>query len=119
MSLDDTSRAKAAETRRSHRLLLRVPVQVRCTRSNGQPFVEHSVSMVVNAHGGLIALATAVVMGQQLNLTNRQNGEEVDCSVVFLGHEQDGKVQVGVEFAEPRPSFWGVAFPPESWLQAN
>jgi hypothetical protein len=26
-----------------------------------------------------------------------------------------GKSEIGLEFSEPRPAFWRVAFPPEDW----
>ena len=41
--------------------------------------------------------------------------EEQECHVVHLGQVRDGKTEVGLEFSEPRPGFWRVAFPPEDW----
>jgi hypothetical protein len=35
--------------------------------------------------------------------------------VVFLGPVRAAKSEIGLEFSEPRPSFWRVAFPPEDW----
>jgi hypothetical protein len=28
---------------------------------------------------------------------------------------REDKAEIGLEFSEPRPTFWRVAFPPEDW----
>jgi hypothetical protein len=35
--------------------------------------------------------------------------------VVDAGSKSDGKTEVGIEFLEPAPRFWHIAFPPEDW----
>lgn len=114
---EDALEARAAESnkRRSHRLLLPIPLRVRWISPNNEACVENVTTMVVNAHGGLFALAGSVLLGQELRLTHRQTEEEIVCRVVFVGQKQDGKTQVGFEFSEPFPKFWGVAFPPGDW----
>jgi len=111
----DTSRAEEASRRRSHRLLLRVPLRVRGEVERGKPFDEEVITMVVNAHGGLILLAAQVKMGQTLHITHQQTNEEIVSTVVFLGSSQDGKQQVGFEFRTPSPKFWQIGFPPADW----
>jgi hypothetical protein len=102
--------------RRSQRVILSVPVTVRTAgeRQDGS-FEEETRTMVVNAHGALIALAGKVEKGQSLQLINRATQAELDCRVIYLGPMSGNKVQVGVEFVKPSSGFWGIAFPPEDW----
>ncbi len=105
--------------RRSQRLLLKIPVLVKGLKAGKDPFQEESHTMVVNAHGALFMLATEVRNGQELVLRNRTTQDEQTCKVVYLGPVDSGKVQVGIEFTQPAPSFWHVSFPPEDWNPAS
>ena len=101
--------------RRSQRVLLHVPVVVQRKTDSGPPFQEDTQTLVINAHGALITLATALGIGNRLVLVNKKAGDAQECRVVYVGAEQSGKTQVGVEFTEPAPHFWHIAFPPEDW----
>jgi hypothetical protein len=68
--------------------------------------------LAVNAHGGLVALATKVEPGQSLLLVNEATEEEQSCRVVYVGSEADGKTKVGLAFVHTAPNFWQVYFPP-------
>jgi hypothetical protein len=50
-----------------------------------------------------------------LRIRNVKTGEEVACTVMVIGERQDHKCGIGVEFDEPSPRFWRVAFPPDDW----
>ena len=107
----DTSR------RRSQRVILSMPVLVRTADGpKNDSFAEKTHTLVVNAHGALIALAGKVKRGQKLRLTNVSTQAEELCRVVHLGGATDGKIQVGVEFLNPAPDFWHIAFPPADWV---
>jgi hypothetical protein len=84
-----------------------------------QLFSEETVTLVVNAHGGLIGLAAVVREGTTLLLKNKVSGEQQEGTVVFLGPTHQGKREVGFEFLKPAGHFWGVAFPPADWTPAN
>ena len=103
--------------RRSQRVILSLRVKV-CTE--GAPkeasFEEETHTLVVNAHGALVALGAKVKKGQKLRLTNVSTRAEELCQVVYLGTVTEGKTQVGVEFLKPSPDFWHIAFPPEDWV---
>jgi PilZ domain len=105
-----------AGRRRSMRVLLSVPILVTGKNSEQQEFHEETRTLVVNAHGALILLATPVVAGQQITLSNKATKESRGCRVVYLGTPNDGKVQMGVEFVKPSPSFWQIDFPPDDWV---
>jgi hypothetical protein len=108
--------ATDSNRRRSQRVILTMPVAVRAEGGPRLPsFEEDAQTLIVNAHGALIALAGKLKKGQALRLTNRTTHEELLCHVVHVGSISDGKAQVGVEFDAPSPDFWRIAFPPEDW----
>jgi hypothetical protein len=103
--------------RRSQRVILSLPVTVRTADgvAKDAAFEESTQTLIVNAHGALIALAGKVEKAQILRLTNRATKEVQLCHVVHLGPLSGGKAQVGIEFKSPAPDFWRIAFPPEDW----
>jgi hypothetical protein len=105
-----------ANNRRSQRVILSLAVTVRTEEgARGRSFSEDTQTLVVNAHGALVALDAHVEKGQILYLTNRAVHEEQKVRVIYVGPTSGGKAQVGVEFATPCPDFWRIAFPPEDW----
>ena len=107
-----TQSKRWANVRRSERVLLRVPVLVRVQAENDGSLSEETHTLVVNAHGALIALAVKVQPGQELVLKNRVSGEQKECSVVHVDDKQADKAEVGIAFAHPAPHFWHIDFPP-------
>ncbi|HXP80247.1 MAG TPA: PilZ domain-containing protein [Verrucomicrobiae bacterium] len=103
--------------RRSQRVILSLRVIVR-TDDGPKPtsFEEETHTLIVNAHGALIALKAKVAKGQKLRLTNRATKAEQACRVASLGPTSEGKAQIGVEFLKPCPDFWQISFPPEDWV---
>jgi hypothetical protein len=101
---DASQPSKFKEHRRSYRVLLRVPIAVMGETTQHTPFSE-AVTLVVNAHGALLELATRVAPGQTLSIANLSPGEEVACRVVHSGTLKEGKTEVAVEFAAPSPLF--------------
>jgi hypothetical protein len=115
MSTPNIRPMQAANQRRSQRILLSVPLRVSGKRANGTPFVEHTQTLIVNAHGALLQLQEPVRDGQLLGIRNVTTGEEMPCTVVDLSPGANGVAEIGVEFAEPSPRFWRVSFPPADW----
>ncbi len=103
-----------AERRRSQRVNIAMPVLVRGKRG-GQPFEEQALTISVNAHGCMVRLSAPVTRMQEVAIVNVKTAEELPCKVTFLGQKEGGKTEVGVEFSEPSPLFWRIAFPPEDW----
>jgi hypothetical protein len=105
------------KSRRSQRVIVGVPVTVSNEGgSRDAAFQEETQTLVVNAHGAMIAIAAKVTKGQMVRLKNRVTQEEQLCRVVYLGPASGGKVQVGVDFTVSSPDFWRIAFPPEDWV---
>jgi hypothetical protein len=106
---------KYTNQRRSQRVMLAVKILVGGDRLGGQRFSEEAETSVVNVHGALIFLAEKVTLGQSLSIRNIKSSEELQAEVVDVGAFIDSKFEVGIEFLEPSPRFWRVAFPPEDW----
>jgi PilZ domain len=106
---------KPAPRRRSQRVLMQVGVLIRGTDPQGKPFEEHAATLAINAHGALLSLKHRLTSGSKVHMRHNMTEEEQECHVAFLGHVREGKAEVGLEFSEPRPGFWRVAFPPEDW----
>ncbi len=94
---------------------MKVAVGVRGTDAQGKEFQEETETRSINAHGALILVSARVASGSKVYLKNNRTQEEQECSVVFLGPVRGGKTEIGLEFCDPRPTFWCVAFPPEDW----
>ena len=101
--------------RRSQRLVMAVPVTVQGELAAKTPFSEQTQTVVVNAHGALVQLKTSVQPGQHVALLNLFTREKQECVVVSAKADDEGVIDVGLEFAAPNPDFWHISFPPEDW----
>ncbi|HTU35976.1 MAG TPA: hypothetical protein VMF66_19410 [Candidatus Acidoferrum sp.] len=98
------------------RVLLSVPITVTGKDAKGQDFVEQTRTLVVNAHGALITLSAQVLPNQKVRLVNKATDDSLMCRVVHISAPQAGRLQTGIEFEMPSPSFWHIDFPPEDWV---
>jgi hypothetical protein len=103
------------EMRRSKRVVLRLPIQVRWTPPGDIAITEGTTTLVVNAHGALISLAMKIKPGTRIFLRNRTVADDKECRVVRIQEKHEGKSEVGVEFLRPDAKFWGLEFPPDDW----
>jgi hypothetical protein len=106
-----------SKKRRSQRLVLNVPVVAYRLPKAARPFFEGAHTLAVSAHGALISLARGVVADQKLVLRHAVSGEEQECRVVFTRKNMPGPTEVGIEFRQPAPNFWGIAFLPVDWVR--
>ena len=86
----------------------RVPVRA---QRNANSFPEDTQTAVVFPDGAVIALTAAVVPGQLVFLTNKQNNREVVCQVIRKRNNRPTTCYVELQFTEPQSDFWGVTFP--------
>ena len=102
-----------AETRRSGRVTLRVPLQVYERGSNKPSLVEEAYSVKVSLWGGLIAFGAVVDRDQKLFVANPATGEIAESQVIYLRPMRlaGGLGLVAIKFLKPSPGFWGVVFP--------
>ena len=106
---------KRIEMRRSQRVCVSVDVMITWGGVTGKWASEVCKTLVVNIHGASIGSRRAVQLDDLLKLKNTTTQEEVACRVVDLGATDKGITNVGIEFVEPAPRFWHIAFPPENW----
>jgi hypothetical protein len=95
--------------RRSKRVNARIPVLVHLLDRAKRPVTETTHTVVVNAHGALILLATPVERQTVIRIENSINGEELLCRVAHVGASFMGKTQVAVEFIKPSAAFSDAA----------
>ena len=110
------SPSDASNRRRSERVMLQIPVRVLTETAERVQVQEDTHTLVVNAHGALIALEAQVVAQQNVMLSNKSTQQSIDCRVVHIGSAQGGKTQVGMEFIKPSGKFWQIDFPPDDWV---
>lgn len=103
--------ARGPGMRRSQRVLLSVPVTVYGRSAEGEVFDEATVTMMVNADGGLLTLRKKVHRKQELYVRNENTGSEIKCAVAHVSPAEGGRMEVGISFSEDAPGFWGVYFP--------
>jgi hypothetical protein len=114
MASQSTDDKRTAYRRRSRRIRIRIRVNVRFQDKKSPPEQTHTIT--VNAHGGLILLATPVSNNQVIVLENPKVAQEMLCRVTNRGQSFLGKAQIAVEFLRPAPGFWGLESPPEDWV---
>jgi hypothetical protein len=101
--------------RRSQRVIMSLPVTVRSEGLSAEnSFVEETQTLVVNAHGAMIALTHHVDAEQTLLLINGETKLEQLCNVSYVGSPSGGKTQVGLKFIPPYVDFWAISFPPDN-----
>jgi len=101
--------------RRSERVVLQMKVMVIAEDIERRPRQEEALTLVVNAHGGLLKLKLHLHVGQPMRLVNPQNDVEQDCRVVRVDDTSTEFYSVAFEFVQPNPKFWPVVFPPSDW----
>jgi hypothetical protein len=94
-------------------LQMRITVIAEDTERKGQQ--EEALTLVVNAHGGLIKMKMELHVGQPVLLVNPKNKVEQSCRVVRVEDTAEGNFSVAFEFDRPNPKFWPVVFPPADW----
>ena len=90
-------------------------VVVHRPQKEGPQFSERTQTLTVSAHGALIALTGLVAPKQRLVVQNATSGEQQECRVVTVEKDFTGPTKVAVEFAQPAPRFWRIAYPPTDW----
>ena len=98
--------------RRSERVLLRIPIEVKGTDADGNPFTEKTFTLVINRHGARIALKTPLQSEARITITNRQRAMSSAFRVVGRTSKSLGEgPEWGVECLDPGVDFWGISFP--------
>jgi len=101
--------------RRSERVMLQMKIKVIAEDVERRPRQEEALTLIVNAHGGLLKMKLDVHVGQPMRLVNPQNNVEQNCLVVRVDDTSPEFYSVAFEFDQPNSKFWPVVFPPSDW----
>ena len=101
------------EKRRSERVHIRVPIEVRGEGIDGSPFAGPGHTATVSRHGALVLLTARLKPDSQLTLTNKFSQDTETFRVVWSAEKpSEGRYESGIEALSPRDDFWGIHFPP-------
>ena len=92
--------------RSSERKPFHVPVVVYGWSKTIGSFHEQTTTLMFNASGALVRLATPVNLGDKLFIVSKFTQEELEVRVVFNEPYPQGGSQVGIAFQNPVPTFW-------------
>ena len=110
---------QASYARRSLRVAIDMPVEVTGQCVDGTDFRQDTRTRLVSAHGALLVVATKSEVQPSIFVRNGKTGMEAKCRVVYQKRVEAGKAELGVEFVDPQPRFWGISFPPDDWSRAE
>jgi PilZ domain-containing protein len=106
------SEAHPEKLRRSERVFIRIPIEVKGKGSDGKLFSEKTATAIINRHGARISLNAAVKPEDRLSVTNLQNSMACPFRVVARMAKALGPgPEWGIECLEPDRNFWGISFP--------
>jgi hypothetical protein len=114
--------AKPAESdrRRSTRVLLVMPVEVKWMTKDGPWVQEHGETEVVSQHGAMLRMKSRISPGTVIEVRRPEVGTSAKAKVVGVGNPSpDGLARMAVEMTVANDSFWGVSFPPLAAQPAN
>jgi hypothetical protein len=115
-----TPRAQGDLTRRSSRLTIEIPIEVIGKGPQNTVRIEETRTTVVSAHGCAMTLQAAALPGDTVVVIHKMSREEITCRVVMCRQQGKGsRWDTGVEFQQPAPRFWHIAFPPDDWDLEN
>jgi hypothetical protein len=105
--------------RRSTRLAISVPVVISGLDAEGNPFRESVHTLLVNKHGGKIAITRHLLLGAEVLIENLVIGTTAKAHVVWFGEKRPPREShhVGLQLLEAQ-NIWGIEFPPDDWDRA-
>jgi hypothetical protein len=99
------------EQRKTERIFRRIPVRVRGVDELGKSFFEDTTTMEINRDGARVPLRNAPRFGATLEMTNLSKNTTTTSRVTRrCPQSYSGMPEWGIEFAQPVPDFWGIAF---------
>lgn len=102
------------ERRRSHRVIIRVPLTLETTEDDKA--VQISVhTIAVNVHGAMIVSPRVFGSGATMQIRNERTRQRTEARVTRAARESAEGYLIPIEFTSPSPNFWQISFPPENW----
>jgi hypothetical protein len=102
-------------SRRSDRVLIRIPLQLSGHDLAGNTFVERAHTMTVNRNGGSLVIRNSLLPEEQITVKNLQTGQVCKCRVHRAAKDLPGGLREwAIECLDPAPNFWNISFPESS-----
>jgi len=101
---------RRVERRRSARATVCMNVVVFGDQEGGA-FRVWAKTTSVSEHGGVVALESALDVGQKFQIENEHNSKKAWARVVAVRATKEDHVQVSFEFVEGGERFWSMSFP--------
>jgi hypothetical protein len=115
-STNGTSVLHPEERRRSHRVIIRVPLTLETTENDKA--VQLSVhTIAVNVHGAMIVSPRLFGSGATIQIMNERTRQKTEARVTRAARESAEGFLIPIEFTSPSPNFWQISFPPENWKE--
>ncbi len=100
--------------RRSTRVMLVIPVEIKWMTKDGPWVQEHADTEVVSQHGAMLRMKSRLSPGVLVEIRRPAVGQSVKAKVVGAGNpSSDGLARIAVEMLVPNDTFWGIVFPPQ------
>jgi hypothetical protein len=79
-------------------------------REDGRTLQAEGYTVDISVKGCLAIVGQGFPVGQKLKLTNKANGNSIDATLVWRGHEGRKGWELGLELAGQAAEFWGLDF---------
>ncbi len=106
------------ERRRSHRVIIRVPVRLEIAL-RGEDVVVSAVTVAVNIHGAMVVCPRQLEAGTELVIRNERTQEQCTARVTRTPRESPEGYLIPIEFTSKSPKFWQITFPPSNWKASD
>ena len=105
-----------ADTRRSTRLSISLPIVIHGKDAQQNAFRENSQTLIVNKHGAKLVTAQQLSVGAEVLIENPALGSIAKANVVWVSVKRNarGLHEVGIQLVEAQ-NIWGLEFPPDDW----
>jgi hypothetical protein len=91
--------------------MLQIPVQLYLHMPDGRDLRHDGFTLMVNAHGCLLAMEVQPPPGQRMRLANPGSGVQQTGTVIRAARARDGSFAVAFEFDQPVPDLWALGLP--------
>jgi len=106
------------ERRRSHRVIIRVPVALEVTMQ-GQKIKTNAITVAVNIHGAMVLCPRPFDAETIVEIRNERTHDRAASRVTRAPRESAEGYLIPLEFTTPTPNFWQIVFPPANWKSSD
>lgn len=94
--------------RRSPRVSVRIPMQLRC-ESPERPWEEKTETQMLSRHGMQVCCRSEIRPDDVLTCIRLDSGERTEARVAWTHRKASGEIEAGIEFPNDE-NFWGIAW---------